>query len=618
MANGLDTVLSDSAYHGLRAATSELKTVWHNSLEKGELTKLEHYKSAPPILPRGNPNDNTYLERAEAFIQKCDDREKLAKSFVQQMVWKNHPNLKKAGVTSALGFNFYDLRGPAYLIYPVNVHFRNTMPRISKVNAGYGTMANWKATRNPGVPYAGASEGNRVGIGTPDENDYYAKYKEIGSEGSVTFTAEFAGEGYTDNLADEHIRDLHRLWLAEEGMIINGNSGVSGSTFTGFKLGTCPTPAGVVTPTHTVGVSGNLSVVGNADLPYTTALTTSSWVSVCCVALTAMGNPNNNQYGYGVFPTIAGGLTPQYSRSNADGSVDVINGGMSAISVQATPVQATSGNLTIKFSLPAANLPIKGAFGYAWYVDVETSNTSSLANAKLAGITTTPFCYVSGTPTGVQAANASNGVLNTFTSDNSFNSLDFDGLTTYNANTSGAYYVDLQGGTLTSQKNGRVTEIETLLAYIWQNYQTGVDEIWGDANAIQTLDAAVRYSGTSAAGYQFITSRDQQNNILGGFVVSAYQSRYAFNSPTGSNAIPMRIHPMVPAGTLYFHVKTNPYPQSRIPFTAGLLVQREYYSIEWPQTSRKWPFGTYVHECLAMNVPWIPGMITGVGQFSGS
>ncbi len=575
------------------------------------------------MVPKGNPNEPGFEARMGVFLNEVQEREALAKGFIQQQVWKNHPNLQKAGVFSTLGFNFYDLRGPAYLIYPVNVYFRNTLPRISKVNDGYGTMAHWKATTNPGVLYAGVPEGQRAPVATPNEVDYFATYKEQGSEGAVTYTAEFAGEGYTDNLADEHLRDLHRVFLAEEGMMINGNSGLSGSNFTGFKLGTAPTPVNTgtvaggtngVVATHSVGALGNLgNGPGNADLPYTTALTTSSYVSVACVVLTAMGNPNNNQYGYGLLPTIAGGLTPQYVETGADGSNITVNGGMSAVSALSTVLQATSGNLTIRVSLPATSLPIKGAYGYAWFVDVEASSTGSLANAKLAGITSTPFCFISGTATGTQTPVGPN-----FSLDNSYNSLDFDGLLTYGAATSsvgtgsgaGAYYVDLYGASLTSQKNGRVTEIETLLQYLWTNFQTGPDEIW-----VGVLDQAVRWSGTNVGGLQFWYQRDSQNNILGGFVVSSYQSRYAFNSETGAQAIPIRIHPMIPAGTLYFHKKSNPYPQSRIPFVAGMLVQREYYSIEWPQTSRKWPFGTYVHEVLAHNVPWLIGVITGIGPF---
>lgn len=613
-------ILPDAKYISVRDNTREVVKAWHNSLEKGESTRLETFKSNPPVLPVGDPATPGFTERVQKFQGEVAERERLAKNIIAEQVWANHgESLTKAGVFTTTGFNFYDLRGPAYLIYPVNVYFRNSLPRIPKVNDGYGTMANWKATTNPGVLYSGVPEGVRAPVATPNEQNYYAAYKEQGSEGSVTYTAEFAGEGYTDNLADEHLRDLHRVFLAEEGMMINGNSGVAGSNFTGFKLGTAPTPVGTGTvaggtngpvTTHTVGALGNLGTPGNSDLPYTTILTTSNYVSVACVILTAMGNPNNNQYGYVTPPTIAGGLTPQYLQTGADGSTFTVNGGMSAVSVISSPVQATAGNLTIRFSLPAANLPVLGAFGYAWFVDVESSSTGSLGAAKFGGITTTPFVFVSGTPTGTQTATASN-----LSTDNSYNSLDFDGLLTYAANTPGAYWKDLYGGSLTSQKNGRVTELETLLEFIWQNYQTTVDEIWGDATAVNCLDQAVRWSGSNSSAMQFWYQRDGQNNLLGGFVVSSYQSRYAFNESTGAMAIPIRIHPMIPAGTLYFHKKVNPYPQDRLPFVAGMLVQRDYYSIEWPQTSRKWPFGTYVHEVLAHNIPWLLGVVTGIGPF---
>lgn len=54
----------------------------------------------------------------------------------------------------------------------------------------------------------------------PDENNYIASYKELGIERGVSFTAQFAGEGFADNLADEHLRGLHELWLQEEGIIL--------------------------------------------------------------------------------------------------------------------------------------------------------------------------------------------------------------------------------------------------------------------------------------------------------------------------------------------------------------------------------------------------------------
>ena len=613
--------ISSNDYDSLHAATAELNKAWKNSLEHGEMTRLEAFKR-PPIIPRGRPSDPGFDERLQAFMNDQEERKAMVFQMMKNTVVARHPEpptlYKAGGVTSALGYNFYDLRAPVRLLFPVHTPFRNTLPRIGKTNEGYGSAAHWKATRSVGSVPAMVSEGNRNAISTPDENDYYATYVELGMERLVTLTAQFAGEGYADNLADEHLRGLFSLQLQEEGYLLNGNSGASGAN-TGYKLTTAPTlSTGVVATTHTVGAAGNCAsstsaVQAGADLPYTAALTTANYVSAAVVCLTAMGNPANQQYGYGLNPIGAGALTPNYQRTNADGSRDTINGGMSAISAINTPVQATSGNLTIKLSIPAASLPIKGCFGYAWFVDVETTNAGTLAGAKFAGITTVPYAYVSGTPTGTQLGTAAGLNL-----DNSYNAGEFTGLLGYAAATPGAYWLDLQGASLTSGKNGRVTEVETVLQYMFANYQCGPDEIWGSADAIECLDAAVRYSGTSGSGFQFVTQRDGQNNILGGFLVSAYQSRFAVASPTGSIAIPIRIHPMIPSGTLYFHLKNNPYPHSRAPYMAGVLVQRDYYSIEWPMVTRSWQFGTYLHEVLALEMPWILGVITGISQFVGN
>lgn len=593
-------VLAPHRYMMIRAQTAEIRKAWQNSLSKAELTKFEHFRDNQLQLPRIKPDHPEFDDRVAKFFAEVEERKMVVRSLMTEMVHAKHPEMRKDGVTTTTGFNFYDLRPAVRLLYPVNVPFRNSLPRVGKVNAGVGTVAHWQGTRNPGTPYAGASEGNRVAVGTPDDIPYLALYKEIGVERSVTYTAQFAGEGYADNLADEHIRGLHSLWLQEEGIILMGNSGVSTGT-NGFQLATAPTPTTSLVATNLAG-----------SLPYTTAFTTSNYVSVAVVCLTALGNPVNSQYGYGVSPTATNGLTTSYIRNNADGSTDKIYGGMSAISaISVTPLQCTSGNLTVKAIIPTASLPVKGCFGYAWFVDVETSSTGSLANAKLAGITTNPSVLLSGTAIGTQAGNASG--LNV---DNSAQPLDFDGLLTYAAKTGG--WTDLYGASLTSQKNGRVTEIETILFNIFQQFQTQPDEMWCSADAALNLDAAIRYNGTTAPGFQFMYTRDSQNNLMGGFVVSGYQSRYAVNSPIGGNVIPIKIHPMLPAGTIYFHLKTNPWPHSRVDFVCGLMMQRDYYSIEWPQTSRVWPFGTYCHECLAMEMPFIPAVLTGISTFVGS
>jgi hypothetical protein len=625
----IHSALPDDNYQDVRVQGAEIVKSWKSSLSAADAARLDGAR-IPLAMPRGDYRDYRVQQAIEEYLGKCKDRELLALGLIKDMVKANHPvhpMSKAGGVTTASGFNFYDLRAPVMLIVPVNTPMRAQIANVGPVNAGVGIAANWNAITDMGIVYGGVSEGNRGGVMTPNRVPYIATYKEVASESEVTLTAQFAGEGYVDNLAGAHQRSLFGLWLQEEGMIWMGNSG-SGVGANGFQfngtsnLTATPTPTCSAVTTHTVGSAGNLSNLAGADLPYTAALTNTQYVSVAVVLLTGMGNPANRQYGYGTNPSITNSLTTTWSRTNADGSKDTIPGGMSAISAVSTPCEALSGGslLTIKASIPPASLPVKGCFGYAWFVDVESSNTGSLGAAKLAGITTVPYCYISGTPTGTQLGTAS-GLSN----DNSYNPLDFDGLfsnainySNKGINPSSYGWTDLYGASLTSQKNGRVTEIENILLTIYQTWQAGVDELWMSADAAENLDAAIRWNGTQASGMQIFFTRDQLNNLIGGFVVAGYQSRFETNSPTGGKVLPIRIHPMIPPGTIYFHVKTNPYPQSEIPFTVGMMLQRDYYSIEYPQTSRRWTFGTYRHQALAHMLPGFPWVLTGIGPFSVS
>ncbi len=616
-ANAMYETLPQGAYENAviqsTGWTKQLIREMQKNSANGELTKFREL------------SDREKFQKSNDLAAQDQNRHRTHKAAAKNLLKKMILNQgrvefgKAGGVTSSTGFNFYDLRAPVQLSYPVHVPLRNELARLGKVNAGVGVMANWKSSRNPGYVYGGASEGNRVAVRTPSEENYAAFYKELGEEGSVTFTAQFAGEGYADNLADEQLRTMQVLWLQEEAMNWMGNSGnVGGSTnATGFKLGTAATPTTALVATHTTpGAAGNLNLgAGYSDLPYTTINTTSNYVSVAVVALTAMGNPTSNQYGYtqgliGGLPTIANGLTTSWTRSNADGSVDIIPGGMSAISAAvSTPLLATAGNLTVKATITS----VKGAFSYAWFVDTESSNTGSLGSAKLAGITTTPFAYITGTATGTQTGTAAG--LNV---DNSFNALDYDGLFSFSAATPGAYYKDLLGASLTSEKNGRIVEFETVFQSIYSQYQAGVDKIWMSTDAATSVDWAIRYGGTQPSATQFFYTRDGQNNLLGGFVVSAYLSRFATNNPNGAKAVPLVIHPMLPAGTVYFDISENPYPASRVEYSRAILLQRDYYAIEWPLTSRKWPIGVYTHQVLAHNFPWIAATLTGIGPFNSS
>jgi hypothetical protein len=495
--------------------------------------------------------------------------------------------LMKAGVTTSLGFNFYDLRGPAYLIFPLNTPFIQMIPKTGKVNAGVGTVAHWKATLNPNSTfvYAGVKEGQRNATATPDEADYFATYKELGEEGGETFTAQWAGEGYTDNLADEHFRNLARLRLQEEMITLWGNAGPStilGQTTgnLGFALGQPTTPT-----VDTGSAAGGLATGSN--------------VSVAVVALTAMGVNPGGQAGYNIPPTVARGLTAYTERTNADGTKINVAGGISAISNVAMGTTNSSGSVLA--SLPAQ----KGAVAYAWYWGVNANTTVDVLT--LGAITAWPNYTITAKATGIQTGNATG-----FTVDNSYQATDLDGLGTYTFNN--GLCTDMGGGTFTPAGNGQVQEVEDDLRTLWELYQAQPDAIWCSADVRAALESAVIYSSTGTNSYIFQYTKDAQGSLMGGFLVTSYKSKYSIN-PEGGAAIPIRIHPMFPPGTMLYDINTNPYPHSRVPSVRQFLLQRDYYAIEWPIVTRQWTFGTYIHEVLAHYMPWISALRTGIGPF---
>ncbi len=590
-----EMIIPDEAYRGFTAQQEAAVKSWVSSLEKKHsktLSKMLEVKGSVAQLrlpPNLNAQSESYWEKRS---QIYEDGVRMAKHRIWE-VMKAGQKMAKTGVTSGSGFNFYDLRGPVELLYPFYTPFRNFTPRPAPPNSGVGTAAHWQRITQPGYAYPGVPEAQRTQITTPNMVPAIATYKEFGKENQVTYTAEFAGEGFNDNLATERLDGLLALFLAEEAQILNGNGG-TGTGSNGFQLGTGPTPVATLnTATSTIATGTHLTAY--------------------CVALTAMANPQNAQYGYYNAPlTVAGGLTPTFTY-NAPGTNQAItiNGGTSALSAASNTVltSGSSNTQTATFTVT----PVVGAMGgYAWFVSSNASPTT--ANSYLTAIT--PYSSLTITaPPGSSTQTAAAFVSAGGGTDYSANPYDMDGLFAWAAQF--GQWVNLAGASLTSLGNGKVLEIENMLSTLFTLFQTGVDELWGDLIAVECLDNAVRYGGTSATGFQFIANRDGQGNLLGGFLVSGYLSRYAVANPLGAGVLPIRIHPMIPPGTLLFNIRTVPpgYSHSRLPYIYGMLVQRDYYGIEWPPVFRAWNFGTYVHEVLAHKFPGLLGVITGIGPF---
>src|SRR5580698_8167042 len=125
MRKAMGEIIPQGQYAMFREQTKEwIKKAWKTSQDSAELTKIQNFKFNPERPPLGKTNDYGLIPR---YVEESYERNRLAHKLVKSMVQQFHgpDGMSKAGgVTSSLGYNFYDLRAPVELSYPVNVPFR--------------------------------------------------------------------------------------------------------------------------------------------------------------------------------------------------------------------------------------------------------------------------------------------------------------------------------------------------------------------------------------------------------------------------------------------------------------------------------------------------------------
>ena len=356
------------------------------------------------------------------------------------------------------------------------------------------------------------------------------------------------------------------MMLKEENALIFGNATVA--------LGTVGTV--------TTSTSGS-----GATLPTLT-------YSVICVALTGEGFRG---------ASIANGVPTSKSVTGADSNTYTLNGGSSMKSA------AASQAVTLGASLFASVAPIAGAVGYAWY-------TGASGSEKLEKITTINSVVFSAPLLGTgQAATL-------ITADCSLNSsYAFDGLlTTALKSGSGAYVATLATGTagtgttLTASGRGTISEIDTMLQSMWDNYQVSPSILYVNSQELKNITNKALSGASSAPLLQIYTPPGEgYGNLVAGGVVGWYFNPFCMN---GGIRIPIMIHPTLPAGTIMGWCEELPmmYKSNNVPNVAEVKTRRDYYQLDYPLRTRAQEFGVYAELTLAVYAPFAMGVITNIAN----
>lgn len=474
-------------------------------------------------------------------------------------------SLTKAWLTTT-GIVNYDLERPAKATYPVLTPIRNEMPRM--VSGMGDTATRWKtvtAIDTAHVPI-GLSEGQRGGVISTTVADRVATYVTWGLEDFVTYQANWAAEGFDDVLALAIRGLLESVMIAEEKMILGGNSSVA--------LGTTATPVGTGATT-----GGALS-----DGTY----------FVGCVALTMDGQR---------LATVATGIVQNVTRTNADGTVDTIPGGTARPSAQSSGVTLNAGTAVQKIT--ATVTAVQGAVAYAWYLG---SSATLVYLQQITSINSVAFttALVTTTQNFVALAATDYSRLNTFS---------YDGLmyATAFTSTSGAYYRALATGTagvgtvLTSDGAGGVAEIETALQAFWDNYRLSPDTIWVSGQEAKAINKLVIANGGAPLIRLNASAKETNGDFTAGSGTGSYYNKFT------NTVIRIRLHPNMPAGTIFFTSQTVPYPHPGFGAVARLKLRRDYFQVQWPIRTLKYEYGVYADGVLQVYFLPAYGAITNIG-----
>jgi hypothetical protein len=473
---------------------------------------------------------------------------------------------QSASATS--GLTQYDLEQGAKLLYPVTTIFRNMIPRVT---GGLGIQANWRSVTaiNPSQVNIGLSEGHRGAAMNQTVVDRLAAFKTSGFDNFVTEQAYLAAVTFEDLMALAATTTLQGTMEGEEHLDIGGNSSL--------LLGTTPTP----TQGSTATTGGFLS-----DATY----------SVICVALTYLGTVNSTA------PTIAGSgalsggaVALPYTRSNMDGSTDLIQG-FCGIQSAALSVVLSGGTATQVINATVAANAVRGAIGYAWFL--QNGGTGS---ERLVAITGYPTVTIKNTNSTGQLASALPAT------DTSTNSLNYDGmLTQILTSGSGGYWADLGGAPFTTAGTGTggLTEINTALASFYDNYRLIPTDIFMNGYDQQAAGKLLLTGNTNLAPF-FMNNSGQ---LQGSTVLTQYVNPIGF----GNTMLNVHAHPFLPRGTVMFYTRTNQYPLSNVPALIRSLCRRDYWQVDWPVTTLQRTLGVYFDKVLQMYFAPAFGVITGL------
>lgn len=564
-------------------------------------SKAEHERRMAAIETLSKSLDAGQLAAMSADLDSL--RESVAKDWNQAYPETGGYNTQLAP---------YNLEDPAKILVPRQTPLRNAVPRdntgkgsalqfrriLGWTNANVGGVAdqapflNSEFPQSQGLPlpqFGGQSTtsgGVQGTTGVPlrrgQKINYAAdsktiNYTELSLSDSVSWKAQYIGQGFEDIRQLSHTATLWAHMLGEEKALLYSR----GPSANGY-VGPITAPSGLTASSASSGgtiAAGTYSVFvtavgGWGESAPSNIVTTSAITSTGTITITAWPTLPSGAVGWNVYVFTAATGNFFFQQFVAAGSAQAIASGLVL-----TSYTTSTGSLAQNAADSSANVN-----GYDGFLTV-------LLNPALSGYVAT---YL---------ANA--------TAANSVNSIAGLGQAGAPAQGDGPWQTMFKALYGAGVEAGNYAQSGTATAY-GQKLLADPDVVYVDGVIRSALGTFVEHGGGTGlssgnpGGYRIQLSQDQVSGVTVGSVVTGM-----VNQTTGKS-VDLEVHPYMPVGVSFAWSKTLPVPDSEVANTFAVNNVVDYIGYDWPDIQFTYDFSTYQ---LGTFVPYAPawsGAIVGL------
>ncbi len=503
-------------------------------------------------------------------------------------VGKNFTATNTGATGTPYGLVPYDLLAPSRLIYPIYTLFRNKLPRPAGQGASRqvrgivgvsGSQTGGQGIINIGIPELVESGGSLSNTNWPlnlppsgKQTQYYLNipYRFFGLSESLSWLAQFMGQGFEDVSALANLILLQEFMLGEEYMLIAGSSQnlptPAAPTLTARTAGSNETAISTSSGTCYVRVTA-LNYFGESLASSTASVAFTESVSVIDVTV----SPVLGAQQYNIYASVTSGSNNQYIQAGT-----TVQSGTAYAGAQTA--NAVGG---VRFT-------IQGALATSSNQAYPTADTGTGSSSNLEGLIPTL--------TGLSASGAgpySNAL--------------------FEAGASNAWqggYVNQSVGTHLS-----TNAIFTALDGMWESsglnnfspgkFRADPSEIVADGGDLMRLANDMITQG-AGLNYLLNISQDQIGGIRAGAAVAE------FVNPVTRSTVKLTVHPFFAQGTALLMSYQLPQTWSHVDNAWEVPCVQDYVSVAWPVIDATFRYSLFSLETLVAHSPFHSGFLGGL------